>query len=211
MNNLKYFSKRIILMDEAIDDKNASIIVKQLIDLHDISNSEDIYILIDSPGGLVSSSYAIFDTIKWCKCDINTICLNLSSSISTLILSAGTKGKRYAFSEAMISPTLHTSAKLDAIYSSNAEVANRITEKTIEIFANLTDNDYVTMKSACLTEHFLTASDAKSKGFIDNVIFDKCFGNKMVQATHKYRFLKSLDEIWYSNIIKKLELTKIIK
>lgn len=211
MNYSKYFNKRIILINEVIDDKKASIIVQQLIDLHDKSSSEDIYILIDSPGGMVTSSFAIFDTIRWCNCDVNTICLNLSASISTLLLSAGTKGKRYAFSEAMISPTLHTSAKTDDIYSESAEVANRITDKTIEIFASLTQNDYSTMKSACLTEHFLTASEAKSKGFIDNVILDKCFATKMLQATNQYGFLKNLDKLWYSKIINKLELLKIIK
>lgn len=211
MNYTKYFSKRIILINEVINDKNASIIIQQLIDLHDKSSSEDIYILIDCPGGIVTSSFAIFDTIRWCHCDINTICLNYSNSISTLLLSAGTKGKRYAFSEAIISPTLHTSAKTDAIYSDSAEVANRITEKMIQILSNLTENDYNTMKSACLTEHSLTACEAKSKGFIDNVILDKCFATKMIQVTNQYTFLKRFDGIWYNKIIKKLELLRIIK
>jgi len=210
MNYSRYLNKRVIILNEPIDNENASIIVNQLISLHDKANTKDIYILIDSPGGLITSGYAIFDTIRWCECDINTFCLSFSAGLSTLLLSAGTKGKRYAFSKALITPTLFTSANNESIYSSNAEVGNKATEKTIELFANLTENDYPTMKSACLTKHFLTSDQAQSKGFIDNVILDKTFSIRMIQASRHYKFLKNLEGIWYNNIIESLESMNII-
>lgn len=211
MIHSKYLNKRIVIINEAINDTNASIYVEQLIGLYEKSSTQDIYIFIDSPGGAVTSCFAIFDTIRWCKCNVNTICLNFSASLSTLLLSAGTKGKRYAFSGAEITPTLYTSAKTEAIYSSSAEISNKITEKTIELFSSLTQIDYLTMKSACLTEHFLTAKEAYSKGFIDGMISDKCYSIKMLQAAKKHRFIQKFDEIWYDNIVKKLESIGIIK
>jgi ATP-dependent Clp protease protease subunit len=139
------------------------------------------------------------------------ICLSFSASLSTLLLAAGTKGKRYAFSKALITPTLHTTAKTEAIYSPSAEIAHSITEKTIEVFSNLTQIDYLAMKAACLTEHFLSANEAQSKGFIDSVISDKCYSIKMMQITKRYKILKTLEGIWYDNIIKKLKSIGIIK
>ena len=67
------------------------------------------------------------------------------------------------------------------------------------------------MKAACLTEHFLSANEAQSKGFIDSVISDKCYSIKMMQITKRYKILKTLEGIWYDNIIKKLKSIGIIK
>ncbi len=100
------FQKRVIIIDELMNDYNANIIVQQLITLND-SSDKDIYIFINSAGGIVTSGFAVFDTIRWCKCDVNTICLNSTAAFATLLLTSGTKGKRYAFLDSLIIPTQH--------------------------------------------------------------------------------------------------------
>lgn len=164
------FKNRVVIINEPINDNNASIIVQKIIILNNTSK-EDIYILLDSPGGQVTSCFAIYDTIRWCTCDVNTVCLEKTSAFATLLLSSGTKGKRYAFNNSLITPTLYIGAgKAEGIYSEMAKQLNSIIDKTIEIFAINTGNDIEIMKSACMVEHTLTSHDAKEKGFIDCII-----------------------------------------
>lgn len=95
---------RIIFLSGEIDDNLANLIIAQLIYLEGKNSTKDISLYINSPGGSVSAGMAIYDTMKYIKCDVATICVGLAASMGAFILSSGTKGKRYSLpnSEIMI-------------------------------------------------------------------------------------------------------------
>ena len=87
---------RIIFLSGEIDDNLANLIIAQLIYLEGKNSTKDISLYINSPGGSVSAGMAIYDTMKYIKCDVATICVGLAASMGAFILSSGTKGKRYS-------------------------------------------------------------------------------------------------------------------
>ena len=95
---------RIIFLTGEINDASANIVIAQLIYLEGKNPDKDIYLYINSPGGVVSAGLAIYDTIKYIKCDVSTICIGIAASMGAFLLSSGTKGKRFALpnSEIMI-------------------------------------------------------------------------------------------------------------
>ncbi len=95
---------RIIFLTGEIDDNTANIVIAQLIYLEGKNPDKDIFFYINSPGGSVSAGMAIYDTMKYIKCDVSTICIGLAASMGAFLLSSGTKGKRFALpnSEIMI-------------------------------------------------------------------------------------------------------------
>ncbi|WP_443653907.1 ATP-dependent Clp protease proteolytic subunit, partial [Faecalibacillus intestinalis] len=100
----KLLEERIILLTGTIDDAMASSIIGQLLYLEAQDNKNDIYMYINSPGGSVSAGLAIFDTMNFVSCDVSTICCGMAASMASILLSAGSKGKRCALknSEIMI-------------------------------------------------------------------------------------------------------------
>ena len=93
---------RIVFIDGEIDDRVASLVVAQLLFLEAQDPDKDINIYINSPGGMVTAGMAIYDTMKYVKPDISTICMGMAASMGAVLLSAGTKGKRYALPNAEI-------------------------------------------------------------------------------------------------------------
>ena len=93
---------RIIFLGEEVNDVSASIIVAQLLFLEAEDPGKDIQLYINSPGGSVTAGMAIYDTMKYIKCDVSTICLGMASSMGAFILEGGTKGKRFALPHSTI-------------------------------------------------------------------------------------------------------------
>ena len=100
----RLLKERIIFLGEEVNDTSASIIVAQLLFLEAEDPSKDIHLYINSPGGSVSAGFAIYDTMKYIKCDVSTICIGMAASMGAFLLAGGTKGKRFALpnSEIMI-------------------------------------------------------------------------------------------------------------
>ena len=100
----RLLKERIIFLGEEVNDTSASIIVAQLLFLEAEDPSKDIHLYITSPGGSVSAGFAIYDTMKYIKCDVSTICIGMAASMGAFLLAGGTKGKRFALpnSEIMI-------------------------------------------------------------------------------------------------------------
>lgn len=162
---------RIIFITGEINDATADIVVAQLIYLEGKDASKDISIYINSPGGSVTAGLAIYDTMNYIKCDINTICIGLAASMGAFLLSSGTKGKRFALpnAEVMIhqplggvqgqatdiaihaEQILKTKKKLNAILAKNSS-------KSIEEVQKDTDRD-----------NFMTAEEAQAYGLIDKI------------------------------------------
>ncbi|MDD6275921.1 MAG: ATP-dependent Clp endopeptidase proteolytic subunit ClpP [Clostridia bacterium] len=168
----RLLSDRIIVLSDEINDATASIVVAQLLFLEGQDPDKDISLYINSPGGSVSAGFAIYDTMKYIKCDVSTICMGMAASMGAFLLSSGTKGKRIALpnSEIMIHQPLGgaqgqaTEIKIVADHIiKTREKLNRIlsenTGKPIEQIALDTERD-----------NYLTAQEAMEYGLVDKVI-----------------------------------------
>ena len=168
----RLLNDRIIVLSDEVNDTTASLIVAQLLYLEGQDPEKDISLYINSPGGSVTAGMAIYDTMKYIKCDVSTICMGLAASMGAFLLSSGAKGKRYALpnSEIMIHQPLGgargqaTDIKIvaDQIIKTK-ERLNRIlaenTGRSIEEIARDTDRD-----------NYLTAQEACEYGLVDKVI-----------------------------------------
>ena len=163
---------RIIFLGEEVNDVTASLVVAQLLFLESEDQEKDIQFYINSPGGSVTAGMAIYDTMQYIKCDVSTICIGMAASMGAFLLSAGTKGKRFALpnSEIMIHQPLGgargqaSDIKIQAdLILRTRDTLNRIlaenTGKTVEEIARDTDRD-----------NFMTAQQALEYGLIDKVL-----------------------------------------
>ncbi|MBR2907304.1 MAG: ATP-dependent Clp endopeptidase proteolytic subunit ClpP [Clostridia bacterium] len=167
----RLLNDRIIFLSDEVNDATASLIVAQMLFLEAQDPDKDISFYINSPGGSVTAGMAIYDTMNFIKCDVSTICIGMAASMGAFLLSAGTKGKRYALphSEVMIhqpsggSRGQATDIKIQAdLILRTRDTLNRIlaenTGKTVEEIARDTERD-----------HYMTAEEAKAYGLIDEI------------------------------------------
>jgi len=166
---------RIIFLSDPITDETASLVVAQLLFLEAKDPDKDIQLYIDSPGGSITAGMAIFDTMNYIKCDVSTICIGMAASMGAFLLSAGTKGKRFALpnSEVMIHQPLISGGGLSGqttdikIYSDHLV---KTKEKMNTILAELTGQTYKKICADTERDNFMTAQEAKDYGIIDEVI-----------------------------------------
>lgn len=162
---------RIIFLSGEIDDYTANSVVAQLLYLEQSDPDKDISIYINSPGGSVTAGFAIYDTMKYIKCDVSTICVGLAASMGAFLLSAGTKGKRYALpnSEIMIhQPSGGVSGQATEI----AIVADRIIKtrkKLNDILAEATGQPLKKIEKDVDRDYYMSAQEAVEYGLIDKV------------------------------------------
>lgn len=171
----RLLSDRIVFLGEEVSDASASLIIAQMLFLEAQEPEKDIRLYINSPGGSISAGFAIYDTMRYIKCDVSTICIGLAASFGAFLLAGGTRGKRLALPNAEImihQPAIHgngvqgqaTDIKIvsDHIQKSR-ERLNRIlaenTGKPVEQIAIDTERD-----------HFMSAKEALEYGLIDQVI-----------------------------------------
>ncbi len=162
---------RIIFLTGEIDSNTANSVVAQLLYLETKDPDKDISLYINSPGGSVTDGMAIYDTMKYIKCDVCTICVGLAASMGAFLLSAGTKGKRFALanSEIMIhQPSGGVSGQATEI----AIVADRILKirsKMNKILAENTNQPLEKIQSDVERDFYMDAEDAREYGLIDKV------------------------------------------
>ncbi len=171
----RLLNDRIIFLYEEVNDVTASLIVAQLLYLEAQDPDKDIQFYINSPGGSITAGMAIYDTMKYIKCDVSTICIGMAASMGAFLLSSGTKGKRIALpnAEVMIHQPLG-GAKGQA--TDIAIQARRILEMKKRLNAILAENtgkDPETIAQDCERDYFLTAEEAKEYGLIDKVIYQR--------------------------------------
>ena len=168
----RLLKERIIFLGTPIDDNVANLIIAQLLFLAAEDPDKDIYVYINSPGGIVSSGLAIFDTMNYIKPDVVTNCVGQAASMGAVLLAAGAKGKRFALPHARVmihqplggvegqatDIEIHTKEILRIREILNKILSNA-TEQTIEKIAKDTDRNY-----------FMSAEEAKKYGIIDDVI-----------------------------------------
>ena len=168
----RLLNDRIIFLSEEVNDTTASLIVAQLLYLEAQDPDKDIQFYINSPGGSVTAGMAIYDTMKYIKCDVATICVGMAASMGAFLLSAGTKGKRMALPNAEImihQPSAGTQGQITdmAIHMKRLQT---IKERMNKILAENCGQDIETVTAACERDNFMTAEEAKAFGLIDRVL-----------------------------------------
>ena len=163
---------RIIFLSEEVNDTTASLIVAQLLYLEAQDPDKDIQFYINSPGGSVTAGMAIYDTMKYIKCDVATICVGLAASMGAFLLSAGTKGKRMALPNAEImihQPSAGTQGQITdmAIHMKRLET---IKARMNRILADNVGRDVDEVTAACERDNFMTSEEALEFGLIDRVL-----------------------------------------
>ena len=162
---------RIIILNGEINDSLANSIVAQLLFL-DSENHEDLSLYINSPGGVITSGMAIYDTMNFIKSDVSTICIGLAASMAAFILSSGKKGKRYALpnAEVMIHQPLGGAQGQATEIKIAAEHILKLKDKLNTILAKNTNKPLEKIQNDTERDYFLTSDDALEYGLIDKII-----------------------------------------
>jgi len=171
----RLLNDRIIFLSEEVNDTTASLIVAQLLYLEAQDPDKDIQFYINSPGGSVTAGMAIYDTMRYIKCDVATICVGMAASMGAFLLSAGTKGKRLALPNAEImihQPSAGTQGQITdmAIHLKRLET---IKQRMNRIMAENTGRSIEEVTAACERDNFMSAEEALEFGLIDKIITAK--------------------------------------
>ncbi|MBR0374085.1 MAG: ATP-dependent Clp endopeptidase proteolytic subunit ClpP [Mogibacterium sp.] len=166
---------RIIFIDQTIDERLASVVVAQLLFLEAEDPEKDINVYINSPGGLVSGGLAIYDTMQYVKPDISTICIGMAASMGAFLLSAGTKGKRFALPNAEImihQPLGGTSGQASDIII-DAEHIVQLKQRLNRILSENTGKDIKEIEKDTDRNYYMSAEEAVAYGLIDRVLVNR--------------------------------------
>ena len=168
----RLLNDRIIFLSEEVNDTTASLIVAQLLYLEAQDPDKDIQFYINSPGGSVTAGMAIYDTRKYIKCDVATICVGMAASMGAFLLSAGTKGKRMALPNAEImihQPSAGTQGQITdmAIHMKRLQI---IKERMNRIMAENTGKSIEEVTAACERDNFMSSQEALEFGLVDRVL-----------------------------------------
>jgi ATP-dependent Clp protease protease subunit len=165
---------RIIFLGSAIDDDVANLIIAQLLFLENEDPKKDIQMYINSPGGSVTSAMAILDTMNFIKCDVQTICIGLAASAGSVLLSAGTKGKRFALPNAEImihQPLIRGGLEGQATdIEIHAKQLLKTKDKLNQMLADNTGQPLKKIQSDMERDFWMTAEEAKKYGIVDKII-----------------------------------------
>ena len=168
----RLLNDRIIMLCDEVNDTTASLVVAQLLYLEGQDSEKDISLYINSPGGSVTAGLAIYDTIKYIKCDVSTICMGMAASMGAFLLAAGAKGKRKALpnAEIMIHQPLGGARGQATDIAIQAEQIMRIKRKMNELLSKHTGQTIKTIEKDVERDHYMTADEALKYGLIDEII-----------------------------------------
>lgn len=171
----RLLNDRIVMLCEEVNDASASLVVAQLLYLEGQDPDKDISLYINSPGGSVTAGMAIYDTMKYIKCDVSTICMGLAASMGAFLLCSGTKGKRLALpnSEIMIhQPSAGTQGQITDM-SIHLKRLQSVKERMNRILAENTGKPLDVVAADCERDNFMSAQEALEYGLIDRVIANR--------------------------------------
>ena len=168
----RLLKERIIFVVGPIDDAVASVVCAQLLFLEADNPTKDISMYINSPGGIVTSGLAMYDTMEYIRPEISTVCIGQAASMGSLVLTAGAKGKRYSLPNSKI--MIHQPSGGFQGQATDIEIhANEVLslkKRLNEIYSKHTNKSVEEIKSALERDNFMTADIAKSFGLIDEVV-----------------------------------------
>jgi len=168
----RLLNDRIIFLSEEVNDTTASLIVAQMLYLEAQDPDKDIQFYINSPGGSVTAGMAIYDTMRYIKCDVATICVGMAASMGAFLLAAGTKGKRMALPNAEImihQPSAGTQGQITdmAIHMKRLQT---IKDRMNRILSENTGKPLEVVTEACERDNFMTSQEAMEFGLVDRVL-----------------------------------------
>jgi ATP-dependent Clp protease protease subunit len=162
---------RIIFLGDAIEDHIANLIIAQLLFLESEDPEKDIQLYINSPGGVVTSGMAIYDTMRYLRAPVSTICIGQAASMGAVLLAAGAPGKRYALPNSRI--MIHQGSGGFRGNTPDVEIQMRemlhLTDRLMHILAEHAGQDFEKVKRDSERDYFMSAEDAKTYGVIDEV------------------------------------------
>ncbi len=163
---------RIIFLGSGIDDAVANSVIAQLLFLDSENSKSDIKLYINSPGGVVTSAMAIYDTMQYVKADVQTICLGIAASSAALILAAGTKGKRFILpnGEVLIHQVMGGASGQATDVDIHAKHILRTRERLNKIMAAHTGQKLAKIEKDTERDYFMSAEEAKEYGIVDKII-----------------------------------------
>ncbi|HEY4415578.1 MAG TPA: ATP-dependent Clp protease proteolytic subunit [Verrucomicrobiae bacterium] len=163
---------RIIFIGTPIDDQVANIVVAQLLFMQMSDPKKDIHIYINSPGGSVTAGLAIYDTIQYLTCDVNTYCIGQAASMGAVLLCAGTKGKRYALPNCnvMIHQVLGGAEGQASDVEIRVKYMLKLKQRLNEIISKHTGQPVEKVERDCDRDNFMSADEAKTYGLVDQVV-----------------------------------------
>ena len=164
--------ERIIFLGDEVNDTTASLVVAQMLFLESEDPNKDINLYINSPGGSVTAGMAIYDTMKYIKCDVSTVCIGMAASMGAFLLAGGAKGKRFALPNAEImihQPLGGTQGQATEIEIAAKHIL-RTKEKLNRMLAENTGKDYETICADTERDNWKSAEEACEYGLIDKVI-----------------------------------------
>ncbi|MBP3620695.1 MAG: ATP-dependent Clp endopeptidase proteolytic subunit ClpP [Lachnospiraceae bacterium] len=167
----RLLKERIIFLADEVNDTTASLVIAQLLFLESEDPSKDISLYINSPGGSVSAGLGIYDTMKYIKCDVSTICVGMAASMGAFLLAGGTKGKRIALpnSEIMIHQPLGGTRGQATDMKIHTDHIIRTRERLNRILSENTGKPYEVIEQDTERDNFLTAEQALEYGLIDHI------------------------------------------
>jgi ATP-dependent Clp protease protease subunit len=163
---------RIVFLGTPVDDMVANVIIAQLLFLQMTDPKKDVHLYINSPGGSVSAGLAIYDTMQFLTCDVNTYCIGQAASMGAVLLAGGTKGKRFALpnSNIMIHQVLGGAEGQASDVEIRVRYMLRLKKRLNEILAKHTGQPYDVVEKACDRDNFMSAEEAKAFGLVDDVV-----------------------------------------
>jgi ATP-dependent Clp protease, protease subunit len=168
----KLLKERIVFLGTAIDDNVANIVIAQLLYLESEDPSKEIYLYVNSPGGIITSGLAIYDTMQYIKSPIVTMCLGQAASMGAVLLTGGEKGKRYALphSRIMIHQPLGGAQGQATDINIQAREILRMREEINNIFVKHTDQPLEKISLDTERDFYMNAEQAKEYGIIDEIV-----------------------------------------
>ncbi len=174
----RLLSDRIIFLGEEVSDTSASLVIAQLLFLEAQDSEKEIQLYINSPGGSVTAGFAIYDTMKYIKCDVSTICIGLAASFGAFLLAGGTKGKRLALpnAEIMIHQVAVHGNGLQGKATDIQILVDQIQRNKKRVNQILADNTGKSVEQVTIDterDHYMSAEEALEYGIIDRIIMKR--------------------------------------
>ncbi len=163
---------RIVFLGTPVDDMVANVIIAQLLFLQMSDPKKDIHLYINSPGGSVTAGLAIYDTMQFMTCDVNTYCIGQAASMGAVLLCGGTKGKRFSLPNAniMIHQVLGGAEGQASDVEIRVKYMLKLKQRLNKIIAHHTGQPYEVVEKACDRDNFMSPEEAKAFGLVDDVV-----------------------------------------
>ena len=168
----RLLKERIVFLTGEVNDEVSSLICAQLLFLESENPNKDIFFYINSPGGVVTSGMAIYDTMNYIRCDVSTLCIGQAASMGSLLLTAGQKGKRFILPNARVmihQPSGGFRGQATDIEIHAREILN-MKARLNQIYVEKTGQSLDVIEKAMERDNFMSAEDAKAFGLVDEVV-----------------------------------------